>query len=188
MSDLDDLLHGLDTLSSGLLSQTIIPPDNLKESLDHVKRKVIEHLKEYKLAMAEIHQYYDLPLLSFNYTDGVVILQILNCVKHHQQQTLELFSFSTVLVPYHANRKFSEVKHTYTQLKPQYDLIAMSSSAYLALNSKTLPNWRRFSRTYCYGNLLLMTHRSKHSFQSAFYCNETASLINKKVSLNTIMK
>ena len=49
----------LDTLSSGLLSYTIIPPVKLAELLDHVKRKLMEHFEEYELAMAEIHQYYD---------------------------------------------------------------------------------------------------------------------------------
>ena len=41
----DHLMDGLDTLSSGLPSHTIIPPGNLAELLDHVKRKLIEHFK-----------------------------------------------------------------------------------------------------------------------------------------------
>ena len=37
LADLDHLMAGLDTLSSGLLSPTIIPPGKLAELLDHVK-------------------------------------------------------------------------------------------------------------------------------------------------------
>ena len=37
LADLDHLMDGLDTLSSGLLSHTIIPPGKLAELLDHVK-------------------------------------------------------------------------------------------------------------------------------------------------------
>ena len=37
LADLDHLMDGLDTLSSGLLSHTIIPPGKLAELLGHVK-------------------------------------------------------------------------------------------------------------------------------------------------------
>ena len=145
LADLDNLMDGLDALSSGLLSYTIIP-GKLAELLDHVKMKLMEQFKEYELAMTEIHQYNDLCLINYNYTDGMLISQIPIYVKHYQQQTLELFSLQTVPVPYHPNRKSSD--NAYTWLKPDHDMLAMSSSTYLALDSKQLPNCRRFSTTY----------------------------------------
>ena len=125
--DLDHLMDGLDTLSSGLLSHTIIPPGKLAELLEHVNMDLIEHFKEYELAMIEIRQYYDLPLVSYSYTDGMLILQIPIYTKHYQQQTLELFSLQTVPVPYHPNRKSSHDNHAYTWLKPDHDMLAISS-------------------------------------------------------------
>ena len=73
-------MNELGTQSLGLLSHTTIPPGKLAELLDRVKVKLIEHLKEYELAMWEIHQYYDLPLVSYSYTDDMLILQIPFCV------------------------------------------------------------------------------------------------------------
>ena len=97
LADLDHLMDGLDTLCSGLLSHTIIPsgllshtiipPGKLAELLDHVKIKLIEHFKEYELAMTKIYQYYDLLLVSYSYTVDMLILQILIYVKHYQQHT-----------------------------------------------------------------------------------------------------
>ena len=75
LADLDHLMDGLDSLSSGLLSHSIIPPGKLAELLEHVNIELIEHFKEYELAITEIHQYYDLPLVSYSYTDGMLILQ-----------------------------------------------------------------------------------------------------------------
>ena len=121
-------MHGLDTLSSGLISHTIIPLGKLAELLDHVKMKLIEHFKEYELAMTEIHQCYDLPLVSYSDTDAMLILQIPIYVKHYQQQTLELFRLQTVPVPYHPNRKSSDENHAYTWLKPDQNMLPMSSS------------------------------------------------------------
>ena len=76
LTDMKHLMDGLDALPSGLLLHTVILPGKLAELLDHVKRRMIEHFKEYELAIAEIHQYYDLPLGSYSYTDDVIVLQI----------------------------------------------------------------------------------------------------------------
>ena len=76
--------------------------------------KLIECFKEYELAMTEIHQYYNLPLVSYSYTDDMYILQIPIYAKHYQQQTLGLFSLRTVPVPYHPNRKPPDENHAYT--------------------------------------------------------------------------
>ena len=81
--------------------------------------------------MTEIHQYYDLPLVSYSYMDDVVNLQIPICIKAYQQQTLELISSRTVPVPYHPNRKSLDEKHTFTWLKPEHDVLAVSSSAWI---------------------------------------------------------
>ena len=97
-------MDGLDSLSSGLLSHTLIPPDKLVELLEHVNMELIEHFKEYELTMTEIHQYNDLSLVSYSYTDGMLILQMSIYIKHYQQQTLELYSLQTVPVPCHPNR------------------------------------------------------------------------------------
>ena len=85
-------MDGLDTLSSGLLSYTIITPGKLEELQVHVKMKLIKHFKGYELAMTEILQYCDLPSVNYSYTDDMLTLQIPIYVKHYQQQTLELFS------------------------------------------------------------------------------------------------
>ena len=106
-------MGGLDTLSSGLLSHAIISPGKLAELLDHVKMKLIEHFKEYELAMTEIHQYYDLPLVSYSYTDDMLMLQIPIYLKHYKQQTLKVFSLLTIPVPYHPNRKPLDENHAY---------------------------------------------------------------------------
>ena len=53
LADLDYLMEGLDTLSSGI----IIPQGKLEELLDHVKMKLMDLFKEYELAMTKIHQY-----------------------------------------------------------------------------------------------------------------------------------
>ena len=100
--------------------------------------KLIEHFKEYELAMTEIHQYYGLPLVSYSYTDNMLILQVPIYVKHYKHQTLELFSLQTVPVPYHPKRNSTDENHTYTWLEPDHDMLAMSSSNISSFRFKTV--------------------------------------------------
>ena len=149
--------------------------------------ELIEHFKEYELAMTEIHQYYEMPLVSYTYTDEMLILQIPTYIKHYQQQTLEVFSLQTVPVQYHPNRKSPDDNHGYTWLKPDHVMLAMSRSTYLALDSKQLANCRQFSTTYYCENLFLVTHRSEHTCESAIYWNNSTSLINENAIFKIIM-
>ena len=64
-----------------MLSHIITVPDLFAELLDHVKRKLMKHIKECELAMTEIHQYYHLPFVNFNYTDDMLVVQISIYVK-----------------------------------------------------------------------------------------------------------
>ena len=59
-------------------------------------------------------------------------------------------------------------------------MLAMNTLTYLALDSKQLPNCRKFNTTYYCENLCLVTYRSEHTCESAIYCNESAGLINEK--------
>ena len=130
--------------------------------------------------MTEIYQYYDLTLVNYSYTDDMLVLQILNYAKLYQQQTLELLSLQHIPIPYHLNKKSSDEKHAYTWSKPDHGMLAMSSSTYLALDSKQLSNCRRYSTTYYPENLFLVTHRSEHMCECAIYRNGTAELITEK--------
>ena len=112
LADLDHLLDGLDTLSSGLLSHTIIPPGKLAILLGYVNMESIEHFKEYELAMTEIYQY--LPLVSYSYTDDMLILKISiyinitnhrhwNCLVYRQFQyhIIQIESLQMTIMPIH---------------------------------------------------------------------------------------
>ena len=77
ISELDHLLDALDNLSNGLLSHSVISPDVLKELIDHVKQELVEKYPEYELVIDQVHEYYNLPFVSFDYQEGILGIQIL---------------------------------------------------------------------------------------------------------------
>ena len=66
----------LDNLSNNLLSHNVIAPNVLKNFIDHVKEQLSEKYPDYELVIDEVHQYYNLPLISFDYQEGILGIQI----------------------------------------------------------------------------------------------------------------
>ena len=69
------MLDDLDNLSNNLLSHSVIAPNVLKSLLYHVKEQLSEKYPDYELVIDEVHQYYNLPLISFDYQEGILGIQ-----------------------------------------------------------------------------------------------------------------
>ena len=69
-SELDHVLDALDNLSNNLLSHSVIRPSILKRLIEHVKQQLAEKYSNYELVITEVHDYYNIPVSSFDYLDG----------------------------------------------------------------------------------------------------------------------
>ena len=103
ISELDHVLDALDNLSNNLLSHSGIAPNVLKSLLDHVKEQLSEKYPDYELVIDEVHQYYNLPLISFDYQEGILGIQIPLFIKPRLQESLVLFNIKSIPVPFHVN-------------------------------------------------------------------------------------
>ena len=86
ISELDHLLDALDNLSNNLLSHSVIAPNVLKSLLDHVKEQLSEKYPDYELVIHEVHHYYNLPLISSDYQEGILGIQIPLFIKQRLQE------------------------------------------------------------------------------------------------------
>ena len=67
-------------------------------------------------------------------------------------------------------------------------MLAVNSSAYLALDSNHLQACKRFCTTNYCEDIFLVSHTSEHTCESAIYWNdEPANVINKKCKFEYIM-
>ena len=67
-SELDHVLDALDNLSNNLLSHSVIRPSVLKKVIEHVKQQLAEKYSNYELVITEVHDYYNIPVSSFDYS------------------------------------------------------------------------------------------------------------------------
>ena len=71
-SELDHILDALDNLSNNLLSHSVIRPSVLKRLIQHVRQQLAEKYSNYELVITEVHDYYNIPVSSFDYVDGIL--------------------------------------------------------------------------------------------------------------------
>ena len=71
-SELDHILDALDNLSNNLLSHSVIRPSVLKRLIEHVRKQLAEKYSNYELVITEVHDYYNIPVSSFDYMDGIL--------------------------------------------------------------------------------------------------------------------
>ena len=71
-SELDHILDALDNLSNNLLSHSVIRPSALKRMIEHVRQQLAEKYSNYELVITEVHDYYNIPVISFDYIDGIL--------------------------------------------------------------------------------------------------------------------
>ena len=177
--DLDHLMDGLDSLFSGLLSHPVVLPGGWAGLLEHVGMGLIEHFGDYGLAVTEVHQYCDLPLVGCGYNDGMLILQIPIYIKCCQWQTLGMFGLWMVPVLCHPGGGSLGGKQACTWLGPDHGMLAMGGSTCLALDSGQLPDCRRFGAVCCCRGLFLVTCRDGHACGDAVCRSESAGFISE---------
>ena len=186
ISELDHLLDALDNLSNGLLSHSVIAPDVLSDLIVHVKEELSEKYTEYELVIDQVHEYYNLPFVSFDYQGGMLGIQIPLFIKLKVQEPLYLYNIRSIPVPYHMNKDLideDESEFTYTYVAPSTELLAMSSDTYINLEKTQLEQCIKFGMVYFCEQLLLIKHNSEHTCESAIYHYQNAEIIKDKCNI-----
>ena len=183
---METLLDALDNLSNNLLSHSVISSDILQELIDSVKQYLLEYQPGYELVLTEVHQYYNLPTITFVYEEGILGIQIPLFVKPRLQESLHLFHLKSIPVPYHMNPGLissDETEYTYTQLIPSAKLLAMSSDTYINLSTEDLANCLKVSHVYFCERLFLIKHHTEHTCESAIYHKQSEKVIKEKCDI-----
>ena len=130
---LDQLLTAIDSLSTGTLTHTVLPPSQLKCYLQNISRELEKDAKHYELAVTEINKYYDIKMIryiGFNYT---LFVNIPVFLKTQGQVDQQLYKMTTVPIPIDAGEMTPdpETRHW----KGRYSQIKLDKP-YLVVNDK----------------------------------------------------
>ena len=185
-SELDHVLDALDNLSNNLLSHSVIRPSILKRLIKHVKQQLAEKYSNYELVITEVHDYYNIPVSSFDYLDGILGVFVPLFIRPRLQEPMYIYNVRTIPVPYHINADMvdeTESENAYTHIIPDTEMVAMNRDTYINVDQSELKQCIKFSVMYFCEQTFLMKHTREHTCETAIYHEQNPDLIKDKCNI-----
>ena len=101
--------------------------------------------------ITEVHDYYNLPVSSFDYVDGLLGVFIPLFIKQRLQEPMFVYNVRTIPVLYHINAAKvdeTESEDAYTQIIPDTEMVAMDRDTYINVDQSELKQCIKFSIMY----------------------------------------
>ena len=181
-----DFMSALDSLSTGHLSHTIIPPYDLKDLLVQVKTHLDITYPELEMVMTTINQYYDLPLVDYTYIGNrTIAIMVPVLLRSKQLPPMKLYKASTNFVPYKMNPSL-EQSNSFTKVELESDLLAIEEKGfrYVALDEQDLNSCVKIHDQYYCGTGFLTQYKGKQSCAIAVFRNETQAVLRDLCEFN----
>ena len=144
-SKLDHILDALDSLSNNFR------PSVLKRMIEHVKQQLAEKYTNYELVITEVHDYYNLPVSSFKYVDGILGVFVPLFIRPNLQEPMCVYNVKTIPVSDHINAEMvdeTENENAYTQIIPDTEMVDMNRDTYIIVDQSELKQCIKFSVMY----------------------------------------
>ena len=130
----------------------------------------------YALVITEVHDYYNLPLSSFDYVDGILGVFVPLFIRPNLQEPMYVYNVKTIPVPYHISSEMvdeTENENVYTQIIPDTEMVAMNRNTYINVDQSELKQCIKFSVMYF----------CEHTCETAIYHEQSPDLIKDKCSI-----
>ena len=134
---IDHFIQGLDMLSTGRLSQTLIYPRRLLTLLRKVFHDVTMKNSQFVSLYTELYHYYETHSVSFTNTEEYLIIQIPIYFNNNKQSLMDLYKLHTVHVPLDTDI-YDGKESKYTQLHLKQNHLAISKEEYIDLTQHQL--------------------------------------------------
>ena len=150
--NIDHFVQGLDMLSTGRLSQTLIHLRRMLKLLRKVVHDVTTKHSQFVPLYTELYHYYETHSFSFTNTDEHLIIQIPIFFINKKQSPMDLYKLHTVHVPLDKDT-YDGHEHKYTRLNLKQNHLAISKEEYIDLTQHQLNSCLKLHTDYLCPNL-----------------------------------
>ena len=119
--------------------------------IEHVRQQLAEKYSNYELVITEFHDYYNIPVSSFDYMDGILAVFVPLFLRPSLQEPMYIYNVRTIPVPYHINTAMvdeTENENAYTHIIPDTEMVAMNRDTYINVDQSELKQCIKFSVMY----------------------------------------
>ena len=151
---IEHFVQGLDMLSTGRLSQTLIHPRRLLTLLRKVVCDVTMKNSQFVPLYTELYHYYEAHSVSFTNTEDYLIIQIPIFFVNNKQAPMDQYKLHTVHVPLDKDT-YDGKESRYTRLDLKQSHLAISKEEYIDLDQHQLNSCLKLHTDYLCPNLRL---------------------------------
>ena len=154
--------------------------------IEHVKQQLAEKYTNYELVITEVHDYYNIPVSSFDYVDGILGVFVPLFIRPNFQESMYVYNVKTIPLSYHINAEMvdeTENENAYTQMIPDTEMVAMNRDTCINVDQSELKQCIKFSVMYFCEQTFPMKHTSEHTYETAIYHEQSPGLIKDKCNI-----
>ena len=127
-----------------MLSHSVVRPSVLKRMTEYVKQQLAEKYTKLELVITDVHDYYNIPVTSFDYIDGILGVFVPLFIRPNLQEPIYVYNVKTIPVPYHINAGMidkTENENAYTQIIPDIEMVTMNRDTYINVDQSELKQY-----------------------------------------------
>ena len=174
-SALDDMLIGIENLTSGYMTHCILDAQVVTKYLEIIEDDLEEMAPEYEPVFTSVYQYYGNSLASFTNTIDDLLLQLPILIKLKVKVPMLLFSIETVPVPLNAETYIGD-KREYIQIILETEYIALTDNNYVPLTQVQISLCAKIGYTYYCEYAQLLKKCTEHTCMSTIYYNQESKI------------
>ena len=144
------------------------------------------NITNYELVITEVHDYYNIPVSSFDYVDQILGVFVPLFIGPNLQEPMYVYNVKTIPVPYHIDAEMideTENENACRQIIPDTEMVAMNRDTYTNVDQSEVKQYIEFSVMYFCEQTFLMKHTSEHTCETAIYHEQSPNLIKDKCNI-----
>ena len=182
LNHLHRLVIGLETLTNGQLSTSLIPPGLLHKFLHKILREVRIQHPQFVPLYTDLHHYYESSMNTYSNDNEHIFIQIPIFFVAASQKPLNLFRIHTVPVPLDIDT-YEGKESKYTTLDLHYKYLATNEKEYMDISDAALESCNTYHMDHLCENLHVTTDVKKLNCAISIYMDsvETSSFSPKEI-------
>ena len=186
-TELHRLVYGLEKLTNGQLSTSILPARLLHKFLHKILRDVRIQHPQFVPLYTELHHYYESSMNSYSNDKEHIFIQIPIFFVAANQRSMELFRIHTVPVPLDIDT-YQGKESKYTTLNMQYKYLATNGQEYMDVTDAALESCSTYHMDHLCENLHVTTDVKELNCAIAIYMDSVETSSHSAKHVQNIIK
>jgi hypothetical protein len=160
---------GLIDLANGRLSQSLVPPAKLADTVNHINNLLAIQMPQYECLLTDITALYNLKDTVSIVHNNTLLITMYIPLAHKKIQLFDLFLIDVIYVPFDLSVTIKTPLASYTRLHSSYTYLAITDTHYSLFDSTFINFVDRYMEIYVSKNMIIQTSINSPNCEVAIF-------------------